>query len=124
MAPVTAAAKKVITGDIRSTEDLETFIQTHATFFLDEADLLSNTGISLYPRLVKRLRQAGLDEDRFMGMGSSAKAAAKAVTRHFMIAAELQETAARALRKAWVEYLRNVQEPIISAQQTNEEFKV
>lgn len=123
-AAATAAAKAAISGDVRSGEALEHFVGLHSEFFLTESDLLANVAISLEPRLIARLRRAGLDEARILGMGSTASAAAKSVTRHFKVAAELQETASRAMRKAWSEYLKNIQEPIIAAEQQQDEFQV
>src|ERR1043165_6628070 len=92
-AATTAAAKAAMNGDIRSGEDLENYVALHSQFFLDESDLLANTAISLEPRLVARLRKAGLDDARMFGMGSTASSAAKSGTRHLKVAAELQETA-------------------------------
>lgn len=124
MATSTTKAKTAMDPDIRSTEALENFVQVHAQFLLDESDLLSNVAVTLEPRLIARLKQAGLDEARVWGMGSTAAAAAKSVTRHFKVAAELEETATRALRRAWLNYLRNIVEPILAAESAQKDFTV
>ena len=123
MATATKTASAV--PEINSTEDLEEFINVIADGLMKESDLLANVAISLHPKLVRRLKAAGLDQARLGGLlGGSASQAAKSVTRQFKFAAELEEQAARAMKTAWLNYLRNIVEPILAAQTSRQEFKV
>lgn len=120
-----ATTKTAPAVEINSTEDLEAFVNDLADGLVREMDLLANVAVSLHPKLVRRLQTAGLDRGRLGGLlGGSASQAAKSVTRQFKFAAELEEQAARALKTAWLNYLRNIVEPIVAASNTREEFKV
>jgi hypothetical protein len=113
-----------VNTDIRSTEEFQQAVNQLADEMMTVADELANLAISLHPRLVQTLRAKGLDQARVAGFGSTAEQAAKSVTRHLRIAAESVAFGAKGTKKSYLEYVKNIVEPIKAIASSRQEFKV